>query len=57
MRWLFAHGLAFQASNPPPGIWDTKTIPTVMQEGSLAILDGLKAQMHSDPIAKHKKGG
>ena len=43
-RWLFAHGLAFQASNPPPGTWDIKTIRIVMQEGSLAILDGLRNQ-------------
>jgi len=46
-RWLFAHGLAFQASNPPPGTWDIKTIISVMQEGSLAILDGLKNQINS----------
>ena len=44
-RWLFAHGLAFQASNPPPGTWDIKTIRIVMQEGSLAILDGLRNQI------------
>ena len=43
-RWLFAHGLAFQVSNPPPGIWDIKTIYTIMREGSFAILDGLKNQ-------------
>ena len=46
MRWLFAHGLAFQASNPPPATWDMKTLAAVMQEGSLAILDGLKARMN-----------
>ena len=46
-RWLFAHGLAFQVSNPPPETWDIKTIVTVMQEGSLAILDGLKNRMNS----------
>ena len=46
-RWLFAHGLAFQASNSPPGTWDNKTIISVMQEGSLAILDGLKNQFDS----------
>jgi AcrR family transcriptional regulator len=46
-RWLFAHGLAFQASNPPPGTWDVNTIKTVMQEGSVAILDGLKIQIKS----------
>ncbi|MCK5268627.1 MAG: TetR/AcrR family transcriptional regulator [Spirochaetes bacterium] len=46
-RWLFAHGLAFQVSNPPPETWDIKTIITVMQEGSLAILDGLRNRMNS----------
>jgi len=45
-RWLFAHGLAFQVSNPPPGVWDTEMIFVIMQEGSLAILDGLKSQMN-----------
>lgn len=47
IRWLFAHGLAFQACNPPPDTWNTKMIIAVMQEGSLAILDGLKSQMPS----------
>jgi AcrR family transcriptional regulator len=46
-RWLFAHGLAFQVSNPPPGTWDTKTIVSVIQEGSLAILIGLKNQFQT----------
>ena len=46
-RWLFAHGLAFQASNPPPETWDKITMITVMQEGSLAILTGIKNQIHS----------
>ena len=46
-RWLFTHGLAFQANNPPPGTWDTQTISSVIQEGSLAILDGLKSQIKS----------
>ena len=56
-RWLFAHGLAFQASNPPPGTWDVKTIIIVMQEGSLAILDGLKRQIQSSNKNKRNKGG
>ena len=51
-RWLFAHGLAFQVSNPPPGTWDTKTIFTVMQEGSLTILDGVKNRIDS---SEHKQ--
>ena len=55
-RWLFAHGLAFQANNPPPGTWDNKTIITLMQEGSLAILDGLKKQFFSSDN-KHLKQG
>ena len=46
-RWLFAHGLAFQVSNPPPETWDNKTIINVMKEGSLAILNGLKNRMNS----------
>ena len=45
-RWLFAHGLAYQACNPPPGTWNTKTIAAVMREGSLAILDGLSRTFH-----------
>ena len=47
-RWLFAHGLAFQASNPPPGTWDNKTIISVMQEGSLAII------IHTFWLTTHK---
>ena len=30
-RWLFAHGLAFQVSYPPPGIWDDEKIVLMMQ--------------------------
>ena len=44
-RWLFAHGLAFQACNPPPGMWDAETMVTVMQEGSLGILEGVKTNL------------
>ncbi len=36
------HGIAFQANNPPPGIWTEEKIITTMQEGSDAILSGLK---------------
>jgi len=43
-RWLLAHGLAFQASNPPPDVWDDDTIILVIQQGSTAILDGFKKQ-------------
>jgi hypothetical protein len=41
-RWLFAHGLAFQANNPPPDTWDAQIIISTIQEGSDAILEGLK---------------
>jgi len=40
-RWLFAHGLAFQANNPPPDTWNEENIVTMMKEGSQAIYDGL----------------
>lgn len=43
-RWLLAHGLAFQVSNPPPGVWDDEKIVFTMQQGSTAILEGLKQQ-------------
>ena len=43
-RWLMAHGLAFQVSTHPPGIWTDEVIVLKMQEGSLAILAGLKQQ-------------
>jgi AcrR family transcriptional regulator len=41
-RWLFTHGLAVQVNNPPPDIWDTQGIISTIQEGSNAILNGLK---------------
>ncbi len=41
-RWLMAHGLAFQVSNPPPDVWDRDRIAWVIENGSLALLDGLK---------------
>ena len=40
-RWLYAHGLAFQLCNPPPGIWHDEKIVEMMQMGSMAIYDGL----------------
>lgn len=40
-RWLFAHGLAFQLCNPPPGIWTEEKIVEMMRMGSMAIYDGL----------------
>jgi AcrR family transcriptional regulator len=42
-RWLMAHGLAFQVANQPPDVWAGKITITV-QQGSIAILDGLKRQ-------------
>ena len=41
-RWLMTHGLAFQVSNPPPDVWDNDRILWVVQNGSMALLDGLK---------------
>ncbi|MCH5377626.1 MAG: hypothetical protein JJ992_27020 [Planctomycetes bacterium] len=41
---LEAHGLAFQVSTHPPGIWDADRITRVMRQGSIAILEGLKQQ-------------
>ena len=41
-RWLLCHGLAFQVSNPPPRTWDDEAIIRVVEEGSFAILRGLK---------------
>jgi AcrR family transcriptional regulator len=46
-RWLLAHGLAFQVSNPPPGVWNDENIIHTMQQGSTAILEGLKQQFLS----------
>jgi len=43
-RWLFAHGLAFSASNPPPDTWTRDRIFSTMAKGSRAICDGLRRQ-------------
>jgi methyltransferase (TIGR00027 family) len=43
-RWLFAHGLAFQVNNPPPDIWNTENIISTIQEGSNAILVGIRSE-------------
>jgi len=42
-RWLMAHGLAFQVASHPPEVWDGKITLTI-QQGSIAVLDGLKRQ-------------
>ena len=46
-RWLFAHGLAFSASNPPPDTWTIEKIIVIMQSGSMAIYSGLLDQFAS----------
>jgi len=56
-RWLFAHGLAFQACNPPPKTWNTQKLNAVMQEGSLAILEGVKVRIQSSGPPQTRKGG
>jgi len=49
-RWLIAHGLAFQASTHPPGLWTDEIIVHKMQEGSIAVLEGLKLQFASTTL-------
>ncbi len=44
-RWLMAHGLAFQVANHPPEVWEGN-ITITMQQGSIAILEGLKQQFN-----------
>ena len=44
-RWLYAHGLAFQVSAPPPGIWEEEKIIFMMQQGSTAVYEGLMKQL------------
>ena len=46
-RWLFAHGLAFAASNPPPDTWTSDLIVSTMQSGSRAIYAGMVQQFDS----------
>lgn len=48
-RWLFAHGMAFSVSNPPPDTWTREKIVAAMQEGSQAIYHGLRRQFQSPP--------
>lgn len=47
-RWLMAHGLAFQVSNPPPDVWDDDNIVLVVTKGSKAILNGMKHEFDSE---------
>ena len=46
-RWLFAHGFAFQVANHPPEVWGGQVEP-IIQQGSIAILEGLKKQFASN---------
>ena len=56
-RWLFAHGLAFQACNPPEGVWTKELFDSMMQQGSDAILAGWKVRFASGSPLLIKKGG
>jgi AcrR family transcriptional regulator len=47
LRWLMAHGLAFQAAIQPSGLYDEAIITEKMQIGSRAILRGLKMEFQS----------
>jgi len=49
-RWLMAHGLAFQAAIQPPGLYNEENITELMQDGSEALLDGLKRQFKSKEV-------
>ncbi len=55
-RWLFAHGLAFSVSNPPPDTWTHHKIVSVMQSGSMAIYMGLSNQFEISGKSLSKKG-
>ncbi len=55
-RWLFAHGMAFSANNPPSGTWSEEEIVACMTEGSIAIFDGLKKQFDSPDEIHGQKG-
>lgn len=43
-RLFFVHGLSFQISNSPPDHWADEKIAQIVQQGSIAIYDGLKKQ-------------
>jgi AcrR family transcriptional regulator len=47
-RWLMTHGLAFQVSNPPPDVWNEERILWVVQNGSIALLEGLKKKFAAE---------
>jgi len=56
-RWLYAHGLAFQVSNPALEIWDASSIIDMMLVGSKAIYDGLMKKFGSTTFIQSKRGG
>jgi AcrR family transcriptional regulator len=43
-RLFFAHGLAFHVCNSSPDVWDGDKITLIIQQGSVAIYEGLKKQ-------------
>ena len=47
IRWLLAHGLAIQAASQPPGLFNEDNITQTIQEGSDAVITGLKMQFSS----------
>jgi AcrR family transcriptional regulator len=47
LRWLLAHGLAFQAASQPPGLFSEENITEIMRQGSEALISGLKTQFGS----------
>lgn len=53
-RWLFAHGLAFQVSNPTLEIWDEARIIDTMLKGSKAIYDGFMRRFRSKTYKQSK---
>ncbi|MFH1138334.1 MAG: helix-turn-helix domain-containing protein [Pseudomonadota bacterium] len=55
-RWLFAHGLAFAAGNPPPDTWTSEKIVSIMQSGSMAIYTGLMVQFEKTVKNQANKG-
>ena len=56
-RWLFAHGLAFQVSNPTLEVWNDAEVVEMMITGSNAIYDGLMKRFGSTIPEPVKSGG
>ena len=57
LRWLLAHGLAWQAAVQPPGLFDESLVVELIRDGSEALLDGLKKQFINAPNPTLKKKG